>query len=161
MINKSERLILNKIRSIPITRNRPTPTEMVSVRIQLRFGMSGARSATCDARICRSGSEIVTKIPIKKLIKAINHIFPDLPRYAPILVPSVCIDISAPIVKRERPNIRQMTPKIKSKKMPGSIGVSVMARIATITAMGKMEWKDSKSLDLMRLPKRFVSFLFF
>ena len=69
------------------------------------------------------------------------------------------MDISAPMVKRESPNQRQMTPKMNSKKVAGVIGVIVMASSATITAMGRMDWKDSHSLDLIRVSNAMCSFL--
>ena len=71
----------------------------------------------------------------------------------------VCIDISAPMVNSDSPKIRQRTPNIKSKKMPGSMGVSVTARNATISAIGIMELNDSESFDLMRFCKSSCSFL--
>ena len=71
----------------------------------------------------------------------------------------VCMDISAPIVKSDKPKMRQTTPKTKSRKIPGSIGVSVIANAATISAMGMMEENDSESLDLIRFCNCSCSFL--
>ena len=149
MIRRSERLILNITRSIPITKKMPTPTEIVSVRMSI-ISAFPERSATCFAKICRSGSEMVTKIPMRKLTSAMSHILFDFARYEPIFEPIVCIDISAPIVKSDKPKMRHTTPKTKSRKMPGSIGVSVIANAATISAMGIMDVNDSESLDLIR-----------
>ena len=71
----------------------------------------------------------------------------------------VCIDISAPMVKSDKPTIKNKTPNKKSKKMPGSIGVSVIANTATISAIGIMDENDSESLDLIRFCNAFCSFL--
>ena len=155
MISNRERLILNRIRSIPMTKKMPTPTEMVRVRMSI-ISAFPERSATCFANICRSGSEMVTKIPIRKLTSAINHILFDFARYAPIFEPIVCIDISAPMVNSDNPKIKQATPNTKSKKMPGSMGVSVTANAATMSAMGMMEENDSESLDLIRFCNAFL-----
>ena len=146
------------IRSIPITKKIPTPTEMVKVRIRFISALP-ERSATCPAKICKSGSEMVTKIPMRKLTSAISQILFDFARYVPILEPIVCIDISAPMVKSDKPKTRQRTPNKKSRKIPGSIGVSVIANAATISAMGSMEENDSESLDLIRFCNAYFPFV--
>ena len=156
-MSKIERLILNIMRSIPITKKMPTPTEMVKVRIRFISALP-ERSATCPAKICRSGSEMVTKIPMRKLTKAMSQILFDFARYVPILEPIVCIDISAPMVKSDKPKIKNATPNKKSRKMPGSIGVSVIANAATMSASGIIEENDSESLDLIKFSNAYSSF---
>ena len=121
------------MRSIATSKKMPTPTE--TVNIKSIFGTSD----TWLARICRSGSEIVTSTPITKLIKAMSQVFPDFTRYAPTFAPMVCIDISAPIVNMESPNTRHATPNKNNKKVPGVIGVSEMASSATISAIGSTD----------------------
>ena len=93
--------------------------------------------------ICRSGSEMVTKIPMIKLKNVINHILLVFANHEPIFVPSGCIDISAPIVNTASPAIRQRTPSKKRKKVLGLMGASVIPNNSTIAAMGMIEVSDS------------------
>ena len=120
-----------------MTKKTPTPIE--TVRIRSIFGTPD----TCSARICRSGSEMVAKIPIIKLIPVISQIFPELASEEPSLLPRGCIDISAPIVKMASPAIRQSTPSKKSKKVLGDMGVSVMLSKRTMAAIGSIDVMDS------------------
>ena len=146
------RFQLNTIRITAIIRNIPTPTE--TVRMSTIF----SRPLTCSARICRSGSEIVTKMPITKLIKAISHIFLLEPMVAPIFVPRGCIDISAPAVKRLIPNTRQQTPTRNRNISPVEMGTIVILSDKTISAMGNTDFSDSISLFLIKF-KTTLSFL--
>ena len=120
-----------------IAKKMPTPKD--TVRINTIFGTPD----TCPARICRSGSEMVTRIPMIKLRKAISHTCFAFPRKEPIFVPKGCMDISAPMVKMASPAIRQSTPIKNSKKVLVLSGVSVTPNSKTMAAMGKMEVRDS------------------
>ena len=125
------------IRIIAISKKIPTPKE--TVRIKTRLGTP----ATCSAKICRSGSEMVTKIPMIKLTNAISHNFLDFARDEPILLPNGCMDISAPIVKIANPTIKQRTPSRNSKNVLVLSGAIVMPSINTIAAMGRIDVRDS------------------
>ena len=120
-----------------MARKIPTPTDTVRIRIIL------GTPDTCSARICRSGSEIVTRIPMIKLKKVINHILLVFANHEPILEPRGCIDISAPMVKIASPAIRQSTPSRKRKNVLGLIGANVSPNNSTIAAMGMIEVNDS------------------
>ena len=138
------RFQLNTIRITAIARKIPTPTE--TVRISIIF----SSPLTCSARITRSGSEIVTRIPIIKLINAMIHTFLLAPTVEPIFEPRGCIDISAPAVNRLIPNTRQTTPTINRNISPVEIGTMVMLSARTISAIGNTDFRDSKNLSLIR-----------
>ena len=88
-----------------------------------------------------------------KLIAAISHTLPDFPSFEPSLLPSGCIDISAPMVKIAKPAIRQSTPKRNIKKVPGLSGVNVTLSASTMAAMGRMDVRDSLNLLLITFSK--------
>ena len=93
-------------------------------------------SLTCSARICKSGSAIVTMTPMTKLIKAISQIFLLFVRVAPTFCPMTSMDISAPSANSAVPTISSNTPREKSRKVPVFKGVSVSDNPSTIKAMG-------------------------
>ena len=129
--------MLKTIRSIATARKMPTPTETVRIRTML------GTPETCSARICRSGSEIVTRIPMIKLKKVMSQILLVFASHDPIFEPSGCMDISAPMVKIASPAIRHSTPSKKRKKVLGLMGASVIPSNNTIAAMGMIEISDS------------------
>ena len=143
------RLQPKTIRITAMARKIPTPTETVRMRTMF------SRPFTCSARITKSGSEIVTRIPIMKLTKAMSQIFLLAPTVEPIFEPRGCIDISAPMVKRLMPNTRQTIPTRKRNMSPVDIGTIVILSPKTIRAIGKTDFSDSASLSL----KRFKSYL--
>ena len=118
---------------------KKTPTPSETVKISTVFSTPD----TCSAKICRSGSEMVTKIPITKLINAISHICFDVAKVEPILAPKGCMDISAPIVKTESPMIRQRVPNKNRKKVEVSKGATVIPNSKMMAAMGRIEVSDS------------------
>ena len=126
-----------------MAKNTPTPRE--TVKISTMFGTP----ETCSARICRSGSEMVTRIPMIKLISAISQIFFDFERVEPIFAPKGCIDISAPMVNTARPTTRHSVPNKNKKKVEGVRGATVIPSNSTMAAMGRIENKDSCSLFLI------------
>ena len=128
------------MRRSAIARKIPTPIE--TVRISTIF----SSSETCSASIVRSGSDIVIMIPITNATKAMSQIFPDAAIEEPIFVPSGCIDISAPMLKRAIPKTRKTIPMRKTSICPGSIGVIVKERTRMISAIGNIERSDSFSL---------------
>ena len=125
-----ESLTPNTMRSIAIMRKRPMPTETVITITILSM------SFTCSARICRSGSAMVTMTPITKLTKAINQTFLLLVSVAPTFWPMTSMDMSAPSANSAVPTTNSKTPMQKSRKTPVCSGVSVIARPKTIRAMG-------------------------
>ena len=138
------RLQPKTIRITAIARKTPTPTD--TVRMRSIF----SRPSICSARITRSGSEMVTRIPMIKLTKVIIHIFLEAPTVAPIFEPRGCIDISAPAVKRLIPNTRQTIPTKNRNISPVDIGTMVMLSARTISAMGSTDRSDSLSFSLIR-----------
>ena len=130
------------MRSIATARKTPTPTETLTIITV--FSMSG----TCCARICKSGSAIVTMTPITKLTNAISQIFLLRVSAEPTFCPMTSIDISAPSVNTAVPAMSSTTPIANSRKVPDSRGVSVSESPSTIRAMGNTARNASPSFSL-------------
>ncbi|OPZ76258.1 MAG: hypothetical protein BWY78_01426 [Alphaproteobacteria bacterium ADurb.Bin438] len=132
-----ESLILRKILKTESNKNKPTPK--ATDKIIIMFGTFG----TCSANTCKSGSDIVTTVPIKKLINKIDQSFLDFVKAAPINSPIGIIAISAPIINIPIPKISNNEPTIKTISMSILIGTSKKDNKKTIILTGIIDVKDS------------------
>ena len=124
-----------------MVRKIPTPTATVIISVQLLMA-----SDTYPARICRSGSAMVTIMPMTNDTRAISHILREWVTTEPIFSPMTSIDISAPILKPESPITSKNAPIKNSTK--GYVSTpSMTARTSIITAIGNIEDTDSLSFS--------------
>jgi hypothetical protein len=105
----------------------------------------------------RSGSDIVTRIPITKLIKATSQTLPLAAIEEPIFAPRGCIDISEPAVNRLIPKTRQTMPRRNTNIFSAETGVKLKDKSITINPIGNTDLTDSKILFLKSLTGRFLS----
>lgn len=124
---------LCKVRKIAIIKNTPTPIAIVS--ISTIFGILG----TWSASTCKSGSEIVTAVPIMILTRHIRLIFPDFTSRIPVSSPIGIIAISLPSEKNPIPIVSITAPNRNSMIISNGIGAIVILSTMTIAVIGRTD----------------------
>ena len=92
----------------PKTTKRPTPTPIMPIS-------KSSSTPIWLAVTLRSGSAIVTRTPMMKVMATTKKIFLFLKRDSPMIFPIADIEASAPMLKSERPmtiNTEQMRKEI-------------------------------------------------
>ena len=102
---------------------------------------------TWFARTCKSGSEMVTTTPIRKLSRTISHNFRELAIFAPACSPMGVMAASAPRVKNPMPTIRSAAPTRNANKMSTGSGAKEKHNTSTITVMGSTEASASRTFS--------------
>ena len=131
----------NRMRSRATTRKAPTPT--ATAPISTGPGTLG----TCSASTWRSGSEMVTTTPIKKLTATTTQSFRDRVIWTPTRSPMGVMAISAPRVKRPMPAISRTAPIKKASSVSVGTGEMVKHSASTMAVMGSTEARASRTFS--------------
>ena len=129
------------MRSSATTRKTPTPAATAPTSTAL--GMPG----TSEARTWRSGSEMVTTTPMRKLTETMTQTFRELAMWAPACSPMGVMAASAPRVKKPMPRISSTAPARKASSASTGRGATVRQRTSTMAVMGSTEARASRTFS--------------
>ena len=132
-------------RSSATTRNTPTPT--ATDQMITGLGMEG----TWLASTCRSGSEMVTMMPIRKPTNATTHSLRDLVIAAPRRSPSGVMNRSAPSVNRHMPRMSIAAPMRKAVSVATGMGDTLKHSSSTMSVTGATDVRASENFSRMTL----------
>jgi len=119
-------------------------TPRATANISTKFGMDG----TCCARTCKSGSDIVIKNPMIKLMSITINTFLDFVIMVPVRSPIGVMDNSTPTLKKSIPIISKIAPIKKVIRILGGIGAMEKHNNNTIASIGTTAFKVSVNFSL-------------
>ncbi len=102
---------------------------------------------TCPASTWRSGSEMVTMMPMSRLTDTTTHSFRDLVIWAPTRSPMGSMAVSAPRVNSPMPTISSTAPIRNASSTSVGTGAAVKHRNSTIRVMGSTEARASRTFS--------------